>query len=78
VWRGDRGAVADGLRRVLVGGGAVGAVVGAVDLWGRRKSVNCDVGRGRGRVMGGKRKYFEHGLSNAGRSYEAISEEVAN
>ena len=74
MWRGDRGAVADGLRRVLVGGGAVGAVVGAVDLLRRRKSVNCDVGRGRG----GKRKYFEHGLSNAGRSYEAISEEVAN
>jgi len=35
VWRGDRGCVADGLGGVLVGGVAVGAVVGAVDLWER-------------------------------------------
>jgi hypothetical protein len=35
VWRGDRGCVADRLGGVLVGGVAVGAVVGAVDLWER-------------------------------------------
>ena len=45
MWRGDRGRVADGLGGVLVGGVAVGAVVGAVDLWERGVSdVRCGAG----------------------------------
>ncbi len=32
VWSGDGGAVADGLRGVFVGRGAIGAVVGSVNL----------------------------------------------
>lgn len=32
VWGGDGGFVTDGLRRVFVGGGEVGAVMGAIDL----------------------------------------------
>jgi hypothetical protein len=50
VRRGDRGRVADGLWGVLVRGGAVGAVVGAVDLRERecQRDVRCRAGKGKG------------------------------
>jgi len=57
VWRGDRGCVADGLRGVLVGGVAVGAVVGAVDLWERVMLVSYEMGDGRRREGEGGRDF---------------------